>query len=337
MSDPEAAHPRRPAFPTTRWSRVVAAGDPAAPEARAALAELCAAYWYPLYAFIRRKGHDPDEALDLTQDYFARLLETRRRWPRPTAARAASAPSCGPTAASSWPTSRERDRALKRGGGAAAAVDRRPRRRGPLPPRAGRRDLTPERLFDRAWALSLLDGVLERLAARVRRARAGPRSSSRSRRDLGRQAAPRPVRRDRRAARARPRGPSSRPCQPAPQALPGDPPRARSPRRSTTRRGRDRRRDPRPVRRPRRADPGKIRRPPRRVRRRFRYQEGRTTTTDPRGGPDHGRADRCPSCGAALPAHAPGGLCPRCLLRAGPRQRRPSLLARRRGRRHAST
>ena len=62
-------------FPTTHWSRVAARRRPPTPEARAALAELCAAYWYPIYAFIRRKGHDADEALDLTQDYFARLLE----------------------------------------------------------------------------------------------------------------------------------------------------------------------------------------------------------------------------------------------------------------------
>ena len=62
-------------FPTTRWSRVVAAADPDRPEARAALAELCGAYWFPVYALVPRKGHDPDAALDLTQDYFARLLE----------------------------------------------------------------------------------------------------------------------------------------------------------------------------------------------------------------------------------------------------------------------
>ena len=47
-------------FPTTRWSLVAHAVNPAAPEARAALAELCAGYWYPIYAFIRRKGHEPD-------------------------------------------------------------------------------------------------------------------------------------------------------------------------------------------------------------------------------------------------------------------------------------
>jgi hypothetical protein len=51
-------------FPTTRWSQVVAAGDRAGPAAREALAEPCSAYWCPLYAFVRRKGHPPDEAAD---------------------------------------------------------------------------------------------------------------------------------------------------------------------------------------------------------------------------------------------------------------------------------
>src|SRR5690349_1572037 len=72
MSGPAPEH----RFPTTHWSRIVAAADPEAPEARSALGELCAAYWYPIYAFIRRHGHGPVDALDLTQDYFARLLES---------------------------------------------------------------------------------------------------------------------------------------------------------------------------------------------------------------------------------------------------------------------
>jgi RNA polymerase sigma-70 factor (ECF subfamily) len=64
-------------FPTTRWSRILAVrdGDPAESEARGALAELCRAYWYPLYAFIRRRGHNSEEARDLTQELFARLIE----------------------------------------------------------------------------------------------------------------------------------------------------------------------------------------------------------------------------------------------------------------------
>ncbi len=61
-------------FPTTHWSRIAEAIDLAAPEARDALASLCHAYWYPLYLFIRRQGHRADEATDLVQEYFARLL-----------------------------------------------------------------------------------------------------------------------------------------------------------------------------------------------------------------------------------------------------------------------
>lgn len=62
-------------FTTTHWSVVLAAREPDAPKAAAALAELCRTYWYPLYAFVRRKGHGPHDAQDLTQSFFARLLE----------------------------------------------------------------------------------------------------------------------------------------------------------------------------------------------------------------------------------------------------------------------
>lgn len=67
---PSPAH-----FPTTHWSRVVTAGDRHAPEAREALATLCGAYWYPVYAYVRRQGHPPERAQDLTQDFFAYVLE----------------------------------------------------------------------------------------------------------------------------------------------------------------------------------------------------------------------------------------------------------------------
>src|SRR5687767_11857348 len=64
-----------PQFTTTHWSVVLSARGKASPEADAALAELCRTYWYPLYAFVRRKGHQPHDAQDLTQAFFARLLE----------------------------------------------------------------------------------------------------------------------------------------------------------------------------------------------------------------------------------------------------------------------
>ena len=64
-------------FPTTRWTLVVAAGDPRRKEARSALVALCENYWYPLYAYLRRRGYAADQAQDLTQDFFIRLLEGR--------------------------------------------------------------------------------------------------------------------------------------------------------------------------------------------------------------------------------------------------------------------
>jgi hypothetical protein len=60
----------KPGFPTTRWSQIARAVDRDDPEAHAALEDMCRAYWYPIYAFIRRKGHDAEQALDLTQDYL---------------------------------------------------------------------------------------------------------------------------------------------------------------------------------------------------------------------------------------------------------------------------
>ena len=62
-------------FHTTRWSLVVAAAGEGGEQPRAALAELCQAYWYPVYAFLRRRGNSTEDASDLTQEFFANLLE----------------------------------------------------------------------------------------------------------------------------------------------------------------------------------------------------------------------------------------------------------------------
>jgi RNA polymerase sigma-70 factor (ECF subfamily) len=150
-------------FPTTRWSQVVAAGDRAGPEAGEALAGLCSAYWYPLYAFVRRKGHPPDEAADLVQGTFLTLLDRDGL--------AAVAPGRGRfrsflMAACSHHLAdcRDRDRAGKRGGGAAPiSIDRlgAENRYSAEPVN----DWTPERLFDRRWATSLLENAVARLEA----------------------------------------------------------------------------------------------------------------------------------------------------------------------------
>src|ERR1700722_14390588 len=73
MPTKEPDRPRSDAgqFRSTRWEIVLAARDPADPEVSRALAELCRTYWYPLYAFARRKGSTPEQAEDLTQGFFS--------------------------------------------------------------------------------------------------------------------------------------------------------------------------------------------------------------------------------------------------------------------------
>jgi RNA polymerase sigma factor (sigma-70 family) len=153
----------KPSFPTTRWSQIARAVDGDDPDAQAALDDLCKVYWYPIYAFIRRKGHHAEQALDLTQDYFARLLEKRTV--------AAADRSKGRFRSfllrdcSFFLANRiDRDRAVKRGAGRAVlSIDA-----GDVESRfLGEpwHELTPERLFDRAWALTLLSRAFDRLAA----------------------------------------------------------------------------------------------------------------------------------------------------------------------------
>jgi RNA polymerase sigma-70 factor (ECF subfamily) len=156
-----AAFPSASQFPSTCWSRVISAGDPAAPGAREAFAELCRDYWYPLYAFIRRKSQGPEEALDLTQDYFARLLAR--------GVVAAADPARGrfrsfllSDCVHFLSHRREGDRALKRGGGVAiVSIDARDAEGRYL--REPMHERTPERLFEHDWAVALLEKVLARL------------------------------------------------------------------------------------------------------------------------------------------------------------------------------
>jgi RNA polymerase sigma-70 factor (ECF subfamily) len=75
MSDSEKRDTPQPLFLTTRWSMVLSARDKTSPVSACALESLCQAYWYPLYAYVRRQGHSAHDAQDLTQAFFARLLE----------------------------------------------------------------------------------------------------------------------------------------------------------------------------------------------------------------------------------------------------------------------
>src|SRR6266478_5441650 len=66
-------------FATTHWSVVVQAGEVESPQTSEALAQLCNTYWYPLYVYVRRKGYAAHDAQDLTQEFFARLIEREGR------------------------------------------------------------------------------------------------------------------------------------------------------------------------------------------------------------------------------------------------------------------
>src|ERR1043166_1073183 len=72
---PSTSQDRAAQFTTTHGSVVLAAGQGPSPVAQAALEQLCSTYWYPLYAYVRRRGSSPEDAQDLTQGFFARLLE----------------------------------------------------------------------------------------------------------------------------------------------------------------------------------------------------------------------------------------------------------------------
>ena len=148
-------------FASTRWSLVAAAGQGTSPEAQEALAVLCRVYWYPLYAYARRRLANVEDAQDATQAFFARLLEKDYLQ--------AADPERGKfrsfllTAFKRFLTKeRERDQAQKRGGRRHIV---------PLDFQTGERryhlepvdHATPETIFERRWALTLLEQALARL------------------------------------------------------------------------------------------------------------------------------------------------------------------------------
>lgn len=148
-------------FVTTRWSRVLAARDGSEAEARQALEKLFQAYWLPLFAFVRRQGHDPDTASDLTQAYFTTLLEKDfLKAVEPSAGRFRSFLLASLKHFLSH--ERDKERALKRGGGARTfSLDAQA-----AEARLGREpvdSLTPEEIFERQWALTVLERGLYRL------------------------------------------------------------------------------------------------------------------------------------------------------------------------------
>jgi len=147
-------------FVTTHWSVVLAAGRNDTTRAHDALAELCETYWYPLYAYIRQRGYSPHDAQDLTQEFFARLLEknTLRIITQDKGRfRSFLLSALNHFLVDEW----KKARAQKRGGGQIVSLDvcdgERRFVREPMDA------LTPEKLYEQNWALALLETVYSQL------------------------------------------------------------------------------------------------------------------------------------------------------------------------------
>jgi len=145
-------------FATTHWSEVLAAGKQESPRAAEALEKLCRSYWYPLYVYVRRRGYGVEDAQDLTQQFFARVLEKgsfQRANPERGKFRTFLLHALQNFLANEW----NRAHALKRGGGAVTlSIEvQDAERRYTVEPAT---TLTPERAYEKRWALTLLDEVL---------------------------------------------------------------------------------------------------------------------------------------------------------------------------------
>ncbi|HYG35252.1 MAG TPA: sigma-70 family RNA polymerase sigma factor [Clostridia bacterium] len=154
-------------FALTHWSVVLATGSRDSSHARKALDQLCHTYWHPIYSYIRRQGHSPHDAQDLTQEFFARLLEKEQFSavdPAKGRFRSFLLASLKHFLANEW----DKAKAQKRGGGQPLiSIDEQSAEDSyavePV------ENLTPDKIFDRRWALTLLQRVLDRLRSEYER------------------------------------------------------------------------------------------------------------------------------------------------------------------------
>ena len=151
-----------PGFASTQWSLVLAARDRRSPESGDALQSLCAAYWRPLYTYVRRSGRSIEDAQDLTQSFFSRLLEQdflRHVDPALGRFRTFLLVSLRNSLTNEW----RREQAGKRGGASQfLGLDEMTRAEDYYAAGAAGRD-TPEQVYERNWALALLGRVTQRL------------------------------------------------------------------------------------------------------------------------------------------------------------------------------
>ena len=148
-------------FAATSWTNVMAARQAGSPGAEAAWEKLCEAYWYPLYSYVRRKGYDPHKAQDLTQEFFFRLI--RENYLGAVDRRRGKFRSFLLAALNHFLSNqRDYERAAKRGGGQALfSLDETDAEDRYL--REPASTLSPEKIFERNWFLTLFDQALSRL------------------------------------------------------------------------------------------------------------------------------------------------------------------------------
>ncbi len=163
VSNTETAAGQNPAFLSTQWSLVLQAAHGDSPQATAALEKLCRTYWYPLYACVRRKGINAEDAQDITQEFFARLLRLnslRDVGREKGKFRTFLLASLNHFLSDYW----DKARAAKRGGGrpVLSLDDENAEQRYATELAV---ELNPEKLFDRRWALTVLNNALTRLEA----------------------------------------------------------------------------------------------------------------------------------------------------------------------------
>lgn len=157
----------RPAFVTTHWSVVLAAGRTDTTRAHEALAHLCDTYWYPLYAYARRRGHSPEDAQDSTQEFFARLLAGN--WVGDADRAKGRFRTFLLTALNRFLNNEwDRARAQKRGGCVVVVPYDTTVAESRYDAEANNA-LAPDRLYDRQWAMTLLERALTRLESEQQR------------------------------------------------------------------------------------------------------------------------------------------------------------------------
>ena len=168
MSDTKTSSALPQAFPLTRWSLVVSARQQPSPESAAALEAVCCAYWYPLYAYVRRCGQPPHDAQDITQEFFRLLLE--KRWLESADRAKGRLRTFLVTALKRFMAKEWRRLSAQRRGGGTIHLPMNTafaESRYAADPGA---QVAADAVFDRQWALTLLELAVDRLSAEFKTA-----------------------------------------------------------------------------------------------------------------------------------------------------------------------